>query len=83
MLAAQRGATTFWNARLGPAAITVAGRTTLRALSGKPPEPAEVDDSEEIKQAMEVMVKSKQTVGEHHLTSLRYYMTRRMLCKKI
>lgn len=44
--------------------VASAGRTAPRALSGKPPEPAEEDDTEEIERAMDAMVTAKNTVGE-------------------
>lgn len=51
------------SARASPAAA-FAGRISPRSLSGKPPEPTEVDDSEEIRHAMETIVAAKGSFGE-------------------
>lgn len=64
MLAARASAAVaLRSVRANPAYVGMC-RVSPRQLSGKPPEPAEVDDTEEIKQAMETIVAANGSFGE-------------------
>lgn len=63
MIAARCGYGLNRTARSRAETIAFVCRAMPRMFSGKPPEPAEVDDSEEIERAMDVMVNARSTVG--------------------
>lgn len=63
MLVPRAGAQALRNTREVPRILANALSGSSRAFSGKQPEPAEVDDREEIERAMEVIVNNKNTLG--------------------
>lgn len=63
MFVPRAGAQALRNTRAVPGILTNVFRGSSRAFSGKQPEPAEVDDREEIEHAMEVIVNNKNTLG--------------------